>query len=175
MIFFKNAPEHYPSPAARLMGTHKFSIKEDFIKMAKDKNFMIFTVVFSVMFAVYACLGGTIDFLMANKGYHIVDTSIVGGGFIVAGVFGSGIIGVILDKYRKGYLLTLRILVFCCLVVCIPFYWTLPTGKWYILAPNAALFGLFALPLIPVGTLFCVEISFPINESMSLGWILMWA
>ena len=156
------------------MGEHKFNIVEDFKTMACDKNFMLFTVVFSFMFAIYTCLGGTVDFLMEPYHYSTTDIAICGAGFVVAGMTGAFVIGVLLDRYPK-YLLTLRLLVFCCFVVCVPYFWTLPSGKMWMLLINNIFFGFFALPLIPVGSLFCIEISFPINEAMSLGWIIMWS
>jgi len=174
MIIFKNKPEHYPSPAAKLMGTHKFDLKGDGLKMLRNKNFLLFTVVFSFMFAIYTCLGATINYLTEPYSYSVSDIALAGGGFIVAGIVGSFLIGIILDKYPK-YLLILRILVGACCLVCIPYVWTLPSGKlvWFML--NNIAFGFFALPLIPVGAMFCVEISFPVSEAISLGWIISWS
>ena len=135
---------------------------------------MLFTVVFSIGFSIYTCLGATVDFLLEPYHYSTTDTAIVGAGFIVCGIFGAFIIGIMLDRYPK-YLLLLRFCICMLFIVCIPYFWTLPSKNVWILLVNNCLFGFFALPLIPVGTLYCIEISFPINEAMSLGWILMWA
>ena len=146
----------------------------DFKKMAKDVNFMLFTVVFSVGFSIYTCLGATVDFLVHPYGYSNQDVAIVGAGFIVCGIIGCLIFGIILGFYPK-YLLVIRFLVVALFIVCIPYFWTLPSKNVWLLLANNCAFGFFALPLVPIGTLFCIEISFPINEAMSLGWIFMWA
>jgi len=50
------------------------------------------------MYAIYTCLGAIINELMAPYGYSTGDTSVAGGVFILAGIFGSFVIGIVLDK-----------------------------------------------------------------------------
>jgi len=111
---------------------------------------------------------------MNPYGYTVIHTSIAGGIFIISGLIGSFTVGFIIDRTQK-YLFIYKILCICSFIVAIPFTWTLPEGKIYYLFPNIFLFGLFLLPVIPLGNGFSVELSFPVSEAMSNGWIIFWS
>ena len=111
---------------------------------------------------------------MAPYGYSTGDTSVAGGVFILAGIVGSFVIGIILDKTQK-YLLIYRILCASSLVFAVGFVWTLPSQKLYLLCINIFLLGLALLPIISVGFGFSVELAFPVSEALSNGWIVFWS
>ena len=111
---------------------------------------------------------------MAPYNYTVSQTSIAGAIFVISGLVGSMLVGWILDKTNK-YLLIYKILCFGTLASAVPFTWTLPSGEMGWLVPNIFLLGFFLLPTIPVGYGFSVEISFPVSEAMSNGWIIFWS
>jgi len=103
-----------------------------------------------------------------------METSIAGGVFIFSGFFGSFAVGYILDKTQK-YLIICRLLCIGTFIFAVPFIWTLPTGKLYIFYPNIFMLGLFLLPIIPLGNGFSVELTFPVSEAISNGFIIFWS
>ena len=126
------------------------------------------------MYAIYTCLGAIINQLMAPYGYSSGQTGIAGFVFIVAGVAGSAVSGVVLDKTQK-YLLTYKLLCLGTLVFALGFIWSLPSKNLLVLCANLFLLGISLLPIIPVGFAFSVELAFPVSEAISNGWIIFWS
>ena len=58
----------------------------------------IFILSFMNMYSIYVCLGIIIGEVLEPYGYSDKETSLAGTVFILAGILGSFIVGVILDK-----------------------------------------------------------------------------
>lgn len=112
--------------------------------------------------------------LTAPYGYTPVDNGIFGGTFIIFGVIGSFVFGVILDKTAK-FKMILNVICFGSLAcICVAFF-TLPSGNVPLFTVNLAFIGAFCIPVIPVSYGFAVELTFPVTEAMSNGMMVMFS
>ena len=95
--------------------------------LTKNRNFVFLSISFALEYGNSIALGAVVSSLTKPYGYHPSDNAIFGVTYIVAGVIGSVIIGILLDKYRK-YKLTVQLL---CVLSFIGFgltFLSLPTG-----------------------------------------------
>lgn len=103
-----------------------------------------------------------------------MQSSIIGVLGIISGIVGSFILSVILDKYQK-FLLCLRATCFgSFFFICfIPF--TLPSGNFYLLCGNVMAVLFFTIAMIPVGFSFAIELTYPVSEALSNGFMMLLA
>jgi len=81
------------------------------IEAIKLKNFVYLLIVFGLLDAIFVAFGVVLDPFFEALGFNTTEISILGGSFVIAGVFSSIVAGILLDKYRK-YNLILRIISF---------------------------------------------------------------
>jgi len=105
-------------------------------------------------------------------GYTSTDNSIFGAIFILSGVIGSFIFGMILDKTAKFKLILNIICIVACISVLVSIF-TLPIGSVPIFAINLLFVGASVIPIIPICYSFSVELTYPISEAMSNGMMVM--
>lgn len=135
-----------------------------------------------VLFLVFVVLGLTNGMatlspqMMSKYNYSDPQASFVAGAFIVAGIVGSGVFGVVADATRRYRLILTVLCVLCILSMLVPA--GLLHFRWDTLAllvvSNAAV-GFFLLPMIPLSFDFAVELTFPIPEPASVGLCIMLA
>jgi cyanate permease len=140
----------------------------DFKELMKNKNFIILTLVFTLVYSVYTCLATVISPISKPFGFKSSDASIMGASFVLSGVFGSFLISVLLDKY-KCFLKAVRFICFGSLISAVGIYFTLKSGNLVFACLNIGALGLCLLPICSVGYSFCTEITYPISEPMSNG------
>lgn len=138
--------------------------------MLTNRNFICMTISFTCLYSIYTGLGAIVDNLLDPFGYSALDSSIIGVTFIFCGLIGSFVTSVVMDKTKK-YLTIFRVVSFGSLIITSGFYWTLPSGNMFILVPHVALIGAFIIPIIPLGYAFSVELTYPVSEVMSNGFI----
>lgn len=101
-----------------------------------------------------------------------MQVSIIGGLVIVVGVITSMFAGVMLNKYQK-YLLMTRLSAwgtFIFLSICI---YTFYTKNRILIAANLVMTAIALIPIIPVGIDFASELTFPYEETVVTGFLLM--
>lgn len=109
--------------------------------------------------------------MCASYGYEDSATSVFGAVFIVGGIFGSAVFGII-TELKKNYKFI------CVLLSCVStlspvlFLVALPTGSVAWVSIMCAFVGFFGLALLPVGLDFAVEITYPLPEAISSGLML---
>ena len=70
MIFYKEAPENYPSQAAKFSNQkEKFDLRKETKDLLKNKNYLLFMVAFSMVYSMYTALGAIINALIAPYGF----------------------------------------------------------------------------------------------------------
>lgn len=69
--------------------------------MLLNCNFWLLNIVFSFIYAVYNTLGAVVSVVTEKFGYSSTDNSIFGVAFIISGITGSIVHGILLDKYSK--------------------------------------------------------------------------
>lgn len=128
------------------------------------------TISFTCLYSIYTGLGAIVNNLLDPFGYSATDSSIIGVTFIFCGLIGSFVVSMAMDKTKK-YLTIFRIVSFGSLIITPGFYWSLPSNNMYILVPHVGLIGCFIIPIIPIGYAFSVELTYPVSEVMSNGFI----
>ena len=140
----------------------------DVKELIKNKNYIILTLVFTLIYSVYTCLATVISPISTPYGFSGTDASLMGVSFIISGVIGSFLISIFLDKY-KCFLKSIRVICVGSFISAIGIYLTLESGNLYIVCLNIGFLGFFLLPITSVGYSFCTEITYPISEPMSNG------
>lgn len=91
----------------------------------RNGNYIFLLLTFSLMYGVYSSFGAILSNLFDPYDYSGSDISMIGAVFIIFGLIGSFIFGIILDKYAK-YLLVLRIICFASLAAGLVMIYTIP-------------------------------------------------
>lgn len=127
---------------------------------------------FTFLYGIYTSLGSVVSFLTEDYYPDPAYNSLFGAVFILSGVVGSFICGIILDKTSKYKLMLFlvslisMISVFCCL-------FTLKSGSVPLFSINLMFVGASVISIIPVSYSFAVELTYPISEAMSNGMMIM--
>jgi FLVCR family feline leukemia virus subgroup C receptor-related protein len=138
----------------------------------KNKSYVLVVVCYSLIFGNVTAIGSAISSLTDPYNYHAKDNSIVGAAFISFGITGSIVIGILLDKYHyyKKSVVVISIMSFTFLSVMI---FTLPYGSALLFGANIGVWGLFAVPIVPVSFAFSVELTYPTPEAVTNGMMIM--
>ena len=138
----------------------------------RNKNFLCILASFSALDGVFIGIGVVLDPFFEGLKLPSSAVSIFGGIFVVTGVMSSLVFGFLLDKYRR-YLLTLRIITFGSLLAFAICYGTFSTFNIWIIGINTMLAGILIVPILPVGTAFAGEVTFPMQEAVVIGLLQM--
>jgi len=90
----------------------------------------------------------------------------------VVGIFMSMIAGVILNKFHK-YLLMTRLSAFGTTIILAICIYSFHTKNLILIAVNIICAAVTIIPIIPVGIDFASQLSFPYEETVVTGFILM--
>lgn len=150
----------------------KFNFKADFKVMMKNRNYIFLIITYICLHIIYNALGAAVSFITKPYGYTAADNSLLASILILCGVPASCVVGIILDKYHK-YKLMLYVLPFGSIFWIATFFFTLPSGNVGILAVSVAFLGVFVVPIVPVGYSMTVEVTYPIPEALSNGFMMM--
>ena len=140
----------------------------DFKELMKNKNYIILTLVFTLVYSVYTCLATVISPISQPFKFNSSDASIMGASFVLSGVFGSFLISIFLDKY-KCFLKAIRFICFGSFISSIGIYFSLNSESLLLACINIGVLGFCLLPICSVGYSFCTELTYPISEPMSNG------
>lgn len=101
-----------------------------------------------------------------------VQVSMLGAMIITIGVVTSMIAGVILNKYQK-YLLMVRLSAWGTFILLATCTYTFYTKDRTLIAVNLIVAAVALIPIIPVGIDFAGELTFPYEETVVTGFLLM--
>jgi len=141
--------------------------------MTTDWNFQTLFWVMNILYGVYSALGAIISFLAAPY-YSLDETTYLGAGFLISGIIASFVVGVILDKfrcYKKAQIwLTIQ-----SIVAQAVFFYSLPSRNFALAFFNASVIGASLLPISVVSFTLGAELTYPMHESLSAGYLLTWS
>jgi len=164
-IFFRNKPASPPSKSA---DTEKYSYKQSLKSLFGNKNYLLFICSTGLFFGLYNVLATVLQPILKPFGYTTVEAGNFGAVTIVAGLIGSIVVGVYVDKtkrYKKSTLL-------CSILSTIAaggLVGLLPAGSGVLFGIVCGICGFFATPVFPLSFEFCAELSFPVAEAASGG------
>jgi hypothetical protein len=130
-----------------------------------------------LIFAFMMLQGGFIAFginisILLTPTFTQVQVSLIGALIITVGVFTSMIAGVILNKFHK-YLLMVRLSAWGTFILLSLCTYSFYTGDRRLIAANLVVTAIALIPIIPVGIDFAGELSFPYEETVVTGFLLM--
>jgi MFS family permease len=146
--------------------------KKDIKILLRNRSYICLTISFTFLYGVYTALGAVVSSITAPYGYVASENSLFGAIFIIAGVLGSFVFGVVLDRFNK-YKLILTLLGFSSIVTVSISMLALPSKSVVFLSGSLALVGISVIPVIPVSYGFAVELTYPMAESLSNGMMVM--
>uniref|UniRef100_A0A9L0JV39 Major facilitator superfamily (MFS) profile domain-containing protein n=1 Tax=Equus asinus TaxID=9793 RepID=A0A9L0JV39_EQUAS len=170
IIVFKEKPKHPPSrvqsqnPA--LTSSHAFST---IVRLFKDLNFVLFFITYGLNAgALYALCTLLNHMVILHYPGEEVNAGRIGLTIIIAGILGTVITGIWLDK-TKTYKETILVVYFMTLVGMVVYTFTLNLGHLWVVFITAGTMGFFMAGYIPLGFEFAVELTYPEPESVSAG------
>lgn len=174
IFFYKEKPDSPPSHSALQSTKEEFNFKNDLKLILNNKNFLLMVIAFNMLYSVYTCLGAIVNNLVHPFGYTSADSSIFGVVFISSGLISSFITSGLLDKHKQ-YLKTLRVMCFGSLLTSSLMLFTVPMRSTPIVTGNIALIGIFILPMIPTCFSLSIELTYPVSEAMSNGFMMFFS
>lgn len=146
-------------------------IFSDMKECLRNKNFVLLILAFNFIHGIFLSLGSSISYL-TKPFFESKFNSLFATTFSVCGVIASIFVAIKIDKSKK-YKLYLMILTGTTNIFLALIYVTMVTVSTAGLAIDIAFVGMTAVPIIPVGLAFAVELTFPITEAASNGILMM--
>ncbi len=151
------------------------------IKGTRDLFRLDFLLLFILMFigiGIFNALTTGIDVLFNEvkvlnlpSGLPIGDAvGIIGGVMVVGGIFGAIILSTLSDKFRKRKIFLILAMTTGTVLSIVLFF----IGDFIILTIVSFIFGFMLISALPVGLTFAAEMTYPVPEETSNGWM-MWS
>lgn len=171
IFIVKDKPSEPPSRAAEeFTKLIPESQCRNFVKLLKSRDFLAILGTFSCIFCVFITLGATIGQITDSFDFGSHDNSYFGAIFAVFGIIGSFVHAVFLDIYQKYHFQYMIIGITTVIGVLLTTL-GLHLGNFWICAACLAFMGFMLLPVIGTSYAYAAEVSFPVNESHSCGFL----
>ena len=168
LVFFtKNKPPTPPSVVA--MRNHTSitqGMKQDFLILMRNRNFVWTLVCYSLLFTIYSSFGIVVSYLFYN--FHAFAVSLLSMLFVTIGALSCFVVGIYLDRTSK-YLTTLRTILISTCVLLVFSAATVPEGSLWSALVFAVLGGLIMVPIVPTGFSFATELTHPVSPALVIG------
>ncbi|XP_034942789.1 uncharacterized MFS-type transporter C09D4.1 isoform X2 [Chelonus insularis] len=171
LIFFKAKPPLPPSPAQAAL--HDIDKSEDFFQSLKrlvlNFGYIMLLLSYAVNVGIFYAISTLLNQIVLKyfPGAE-VHAGRIGLAIICAGMLGSVVCGVVLDKTRRFKETTLVVYLFS-LVGLIIFTFTVNSGYISVIYITSSLLGFFMTGYLPVGFEFAAELTYPEPEGTSAG------
>ncbi|KAH8396581.1 hypothetical protein KR215_000872, partial [Drosophila sulfurigaster] len=175
IFFFQDKPPTPPSAAQEAaqrlegMGEQQVSFALSLKNLLTNRNFIFLLLSYGINVGVFYAISTLLNPVVL-KYYpgHEVDTGRIGLSIVLAGMLGSVVSGIVLDKTHKFKETTLAVYALSMVGMWI-FTFTLDTGHIAVVYLTASLLGFFMTGYLPVGFEFGAELTFPEPEGTSSG------
>ncbi|XP_022919007.1 uncharacterized MFS-type transporter C09D4.1-like [Onthophagus taurus] len=168
-LLFKDTPPTPPSMAEVLKKTESdTSFKASLIALGSNRNFILLILGYGINVGIFYAISTLLNQIILN--YYpgnAVDAGQIGVLIVLAGMVGSVVCGVVLDKTRKYKETTLAVYILS-LIAMVLFTFTLNSGIIIVYVTSAFL-GFFMTGLLPVGFELASELTYPEPEGTSAG------
>ncbi|KAH8372621.1 hypothetical protein KR009_001279 [Drosophila setifemur] len=175
VLFFQDRPPTPPSAAQeeaqRLEASEgeQVSFLQSLKNLMTNRNFIFLLLSYGINVGVFYAISTLLNPVVL-KYYpgHEVDAGRIGLSIVLAGMLGSVVSGIVLDKTHKFKETTLAVYALSMVGMWI-FTFTLDTGHIAVVYLTASLLGFFMTGYLPVGFEFGAELTFPEPEGTSSG------
>lgn len=173
IIGIRSRPSSPPSLSNLKKVATKMSYK-DSLKILKDMNFVIFMLTFGVAVGIFYALSTVLGQILIVFNYTTENSGLLGFIMTVTGIFGAFLIGIISDRMKVFKLLLLTVYVGS-ITTLLWFNLILAENNFIHIAICIAITGFFLTATMPVAFEISAEVTFPINEDISSGLLMLCA
>ncbi|XP_067212022.1 heme transporter FLVCR2 isoform X2 [Linepithema humile] len=171
-LFFKSAPPLPPSPAQAVQRENTEN-NENFFQSIKrlftNIGYLLLLLSYGINVGIFYAISTLLNqIVLEHFPKHEKDAGRIGLAIVCAGMLGSVVCGIVLDKTHKFKETTLGVYL-CSFVGMIIFTFTLASGKIYVIYMTAGLLGFFMTGYLPVGFEFAAELTYPEPEGTAAG------
>ncbi|XP_037551297.1 feline leukemia virus subgroup C receptor-related protein 2 [Nematolebias whitei] len=172
LIVFQERPEIPPTQSqalARNSHPDEYSYRASILRLLRNKPFMLLVISYGLNVGCFYSISTLLN-LMIIKEYpgEEVNAGRIGLTIVVAGMAGSLICGIWLDKTKTYKQTTLAVYILS-LVGMLVYAFTLNLGHLWVVFITAGVLGFFMTGYLPLGFEFAVELTFPESEGTSSG------
>ncbi|XP_017752984.1 PREDICTED: feline leukemia virus subgroup C receptor-related protein 2-like isoform X2 [Eufriesea mexicana] len=171
IIFFKSEPPLPPSPAQAVQRETEstesflFSVK----KLVTNVGYLLLLLSYGINVGVFYAISTHLNHIVITYfPNQQEDAGRIGLTIVCAGMLGSVVCGIVLDKTHKFKETTLGVYLLS-FIGMIVFTFTLDTSQIYIVYITSGMLGFFMTGYLPVGFEFAAELTYPEPEGTSTG------
>ncbi|XP_032527225.2 heme transporter FLVCR2 isoform X2 [Danaus plexippus] len=169
VLFFKSAPPTPPSAAADLGSSLDSNFLQSIKKLLTNRNYILLLISYGLNVGVFYAISTLLNELVltyypgANE-----DAGRIGLVIVVAGMVGSVVCGLVLDKTHRFKETTLAVYAASVLGMLV-FTFTLDCGYIAVVYFSSIVLGFFMAGYLPVGFEFASEVTYPEPEGTTSG------
>ncbi|XP_026745792.1 uncharacterized MFS-type transporter C09D4.1-like [Trichoplusia ni] len=169
LLFFKAAPPTPPSAAADFGSTLDSNFLLSLKKLMTNRNFILLLISYSINVGVFLAISTLLnEVILKHYPGAQLDAGRIGLVFVVSGMAGSVVCGVILDKTHRFKETTLALYV-ATIAGMLVFTFTLDCGYIGVVYLSNILLGFFMTAYLAVGYEFASEVTYPEPEGTTSG------
>ncbi|XP_028293857.1 choline/ethanolamine transporter flvcr2a isoform X3 [Gouania willdenowi] len=172
IIVFQERPELPPSQAqaqARNMPADEYSYKASILRLLHNKPFMLLVVSYGLNVGCFYAISTLLNrMIIEHYPNEEVNAGRIGLTIVVAGMVGSLLCGLWLDKTKTYKQTTLAVYILS-LISMLVYSFTLNLGHLWVVFVMAGVLGFFMTGYLPLGFEFAVELTYPESEGTSSG------
>ncbi|XP_038585458.1 feline leukemia virus subgroup C receptor-related protein 2 isoform X2 [Micropterus salmoides] len=172
VIVFQERPEIPPTQAqaqARNIPPDEYSYTASVLRLLRNKPFMLLVVSYGLNVGCFYAVSTLLNrMVIEHYPGEEVNAGRIGLTIVVAGMVGSLICGVWLDK-TKTYKQTTLVVYLLSLTGMLVYAFTLNLGYLWVVFVTAGVLGFFMTGYLPLGFEFAVELTYPESEGTSSG------
>uniref|UniRef100_A0A672PPE8 Choline/ethanolamine transporter FLVCR1 n=1 Tax=Sinocyclocheilus grahami TaxID=75366 RepID=A0A672PPE8_SINGR len=172
IFVIKDRPPLPPSKAQAVLSTgpaEDYSYKKSIINLFKNKPFILLLISYGIMTGSFYSVSTLLNqMIISHYPGEELNTGRIGLTLVVAGMFGSILCGIWLDR-TKTYKLTTLIVYVLSFIGMVVFTFTLNLENLLVIFFTAGVLGFFMTGYLPIGFEFGVEITYPESEGTSSG------
>ncbi|XP_042074167.1 feline leukemia virus subgroup C receptor-related protein 2 isoform X3 [Haplochromis burtoni] len=172
VIVFQEKPEIPPSQAqaqARNMQPDEYSYTASILSLLRNKPFMLLVVSYGLNVGCFYAISTLLNrMIIEHYPGEEVNAGRIGLTIVIAGMAGSLICGIWLDKTKTYKQTTLAVYILS-LTGMLAYTFTLNLGHLWVVFITAGVLGFFMTGYLPLGFEYAVELTYPESEGTSSG------
>ena len=171
IFLIRNQPKTPPSSSAeKVLKRKRVGQWQAFKRLLQNRDYVFLMLSFSFIYSIYTTLGSWVGQISDEFGFQSSANSIFGTVYIFGGLVGSFTHAILLDKYKK-YKIQYILIGIGCMLTLGGTTAIIGTGSVLFTAIILWLLGVAQLPIIGVAYSFSSELTYPINEALSWGFL----
>ncbi|MHA1407018.1 MAG: MFS transporter [Candidatus Heimdallarchaeaceae archaeon] len=171
LILVKDKP---PTPANAYGDKTKVFETKGTLDLFKKRDFNILFILILIGLGVFNAISTGIDLLFYDLRNvppaltHDDAVGLIGGIMIVGGIIGAIVLSTLSDKFRKRRIFLILAVLSSTIISLLYFF----IHDFIVVLILSFIFGFFLISALPIGLTFAAEITYPIPEETSNGWLI---